>query len=89
MEKYGTRVVDGHMTYWNAGVLLYNLILAGFDCKDARVATYNDEVSVLARKVEAGLPRISSDRGEIDRLCKFFPVEVSQGFNGAIDKVNW
>lgn len=89
MEKYGTRVVDGHMTYWNAGVLLYNLILAGFDCSEARVATYNNEVSVLVRKVPADLPRISSDRGEIDRLSKFFPIDVTQGFDGSIDEVNW
>jgi SAM-dependent methyltransferase len=89
MEKYGTKVVDGHMTYWNAGVLLYNIILAGFDCHDARVATYNNEVSVLVRKVKADLPRISSDRGEIQRLSRFFPIGVSQGFDGSINKVNW
>ena len=89
MEKYGTKVVDGHMTYWNAGVLLYNLILAGFNCSEARVATYNDEVSVLVRKIKADLPRISSDRGEIDRLSKFFPIDVSQGFDGSIKEVNW
>ena len=89
MEKYGTKVVDGHVTYWNAGLLLYNLILAGFDCSDARVATYNNEVSVLVRKVKANLPRISSDRGELDRLSKFFPINVQQGFNGAIEEVNW
>jgi SAM-dependent methyltransferase len=89
MEKYGTKVVDGHMTYWNAGLLLYNLILAGFDCSDARVATYNNEVSVLVRKVKANLPRISSDRGELERLSKFFPMNVQQGFNGSIEEVNW
>jgi SAM-dependent methyltransferase len=89
MEKYGTKVVDGHMTYWNAGLLLYNLILAGFDCSDARVATYNNEVSVLVRKVKANLPRISSDRGELERLSKFFPINVQQGFNGSIEEVNW
>lgn len=89
MEKYGTRVVDGHMTYWNAGVLLYNLILAGFDCSEARVATYNNEVSVIVRKTPAELPRISSDRGEIERLAKFFPIDVRQGFDGSIKEVNW
>ena len=89
MGKYGNRVVDGHMTYWNAGVLLYNLILAGFDCSKARVATYNNEVSVLVEKVEASLPRISSDRGEIERLSKFFPMPVQQGFDGYVEKLNW
>lgn len=89
MEKYGTKVVDGHMTYWNAGVLLYNLILAGFDCSEARVATYSDEVSVITRKIAANLPKISSDRGEISRLAKFFPMDVSQGFDGSVREVRW
>jgi SAM-dependent methyltransferase len=89
MGKYGNRVVDGHMTYWNAGVLLYNLILAGFDCNKARVATYNNEVSVLVNKAKVELPRISSDRGEIERLSNFFPMPVQQGFDGYIEKLNW
>lgn len=83
------KVVDGHLTYWNAGLLLYNLVVAGFDCSKARVATYNDEVSVLVRKVKADLPLLSGDRGEIDRLAKFFPMPVKQGFNGYIKKLNW
>lgn len=89
MNKYDTRVVDGHLTYWNAGVLLYNLIVAGFDCRDARVATYDNEVSVLVRKVKAELPKLSSDRGELVRLNEFFPLEVKQGFDGYIEKLNW
>ena len=89
MEKYGTKVVDGHMTYWNAGNILYNLILAGFDCSEARVGMYNNEVSVLVKKVKATLPKITSDRGEISRLSQFFPVEVKQGFDGSIKEVNW
>ena len=89
MEKYNTKVVDGHMTYWNVGVLLYHLILAGFDCKEARAATYSNEVSVIVRKVQADLPKISSDRGEISRLSRFFPIDVTQGFNGSIKEVNW
>ena len=46
-------------------------------------------MSVLVRKIKADLPRISSDRGEIDRLSKFFPIDVSQGFDGSIKEVNW
>ena len=32
-------IVGGHVTLWNAGLLLYNLILAGFDCSEAMVKT--------------------------------------------------
>lgn len=88
-SKYGDKVVDGHVTYWNAGVLLYNLIVNGFDCSKAKVGTYNDEVSVVVRKKAAKLPKLTGDRGELDRLSKFFPMPIQQGFNGYIEKVNW
>ena len=32
-------VIGGHLTNWNAGILLYNLVLAGFDCGDLRKIT--------------------------------------------------
>ena len=91
IKKYegGTIVVDGHLTYWNAGNLIYNMILAGFDCSQARVGTYNDEVSVIVKKVRAVLPTLTGDRGELDRLAKFFPFPVRQGFNGYVEKCNW
>lgn len=89
MDKYERKVVDGHLTYWNGGVLLYNLIVAGFDCSEARVATYDKQVSVLVKKKKAKLPVLTGDRGEIDRLAKFFPIKVHQGFDGYIENVNW
>src|SRR4051812_35476048 len=27
-------IVGGHLTLWNAGLVLYNLVVAGFDCRD-------------------------------------------------------
>ena len=91
VKKYdgGTKVVDGHLTYWNAGNLIYNMILAGFDCSNARVGTYDNEVSVIVKKVRAILPSLTGDRGELDRLAKFFPFPVQQGFNGYVEKCNW
>jgi SAM-dependent methyltransferase len=84
------RIVDGHLTYWNAGLLLYNLVVAGFNCSKARVLSYADsEISVLVKKVKADLLELSGDRGELERLSKFFPMPVQQGFNGFIAKLNW
>ena len=39
-----------HVTLWNAGLLLIHLVRAGFDTRDARVATYGYNITVLARK---------------------------------------
>lgn len=90
-------IVGGHFTVWNAGLLLYNLIIAGFDCRDARVSApyasgpgyepYN--ISVIVRKRAAALPPLRFDSGDIERLAEFFPCPVSQGFDGRLRDIGW
>lgn len=90
-------IVGGHLTTWNAGLLLYNLIVAGFDCREARVSPvyrsgpgyppYN--ISVIVRKRVAALPELRMDVGDIDRLARFFPMPVRQGFDGDLAGINW
>ena len=82
-------IVGGHVTLWNAGLLLYQLVLAGFDCRAAAVKSYGYNVSVLVRRVDAELPRLRMDGGDIDALAPFFPFPVSEGFDGRILQHNW
>lgn len=90
-------IVGGHVTLWNAGLLLYNMILAGFDCREARVSRnypaveggtpYN--ISVIVKKREAVLPTLRMDTGDIEALAKFFPFPAEHGFNGSLPAINW
>lgn len=82
-------IVGGHVTLWNAGLLLYNLILAGFDCRDATVGTYGYNISVIATKREIQLPTLAFDHGDIERLAGFFPVPVAEGFDGRLPDIGW
>lgn len=82
-------VVGGHLNLFNAGTLVYNLIMAGFDCSKARVATYDYNVSVIVQKRPTGPVALSMDNGDIERLAKFFPVPVAQGFDGLNLNANW
>lgn len=90
-------IVGGHLTVWNAGLLLYNLILAGFDCRNARVsAPYSSgpgyppyNISVIVRKRRADLPMLRCDAGDIERLAEFFPCPARQGFDGRLPEINW
>ena len=68
-------IVGGHVTLWNAGLLLYNLVLAGFDCSRARVKQYGYNISVLVEKAPAAVPyeRLRFDRGDIELISPFFP----------------
>lgn len=90
-------LVGGHVALFNQGTLLYNLILSGFDCREARVSPvyanapdqppYN--ISVIVRKVKAQLPALTYDAGDIERLAQFFPVSVSQNCDGRDVIANW
>ena len=82
-------IVGGHVTLWNGGLLLYNLILAGFDCSEASVKQYGYDISVIVQKKEAILPELNYDAGDIDMLSGFFPMRVKQGFHGQLDEINW
>ena len=84
-----SEIVGGHLTIWNAGLLLYNLILAGVDCSQAMVKTYGYNISVIVEKKKAILPLLSYDFGDIEMLNKFFPFDAKQGFDGYIKELNW
>lgn len=82
-------VVGGHVALFNAGVLLYHLILAGIDCRKAKVKTYGYNVSVIVQNLPAMLPKLICDSGDIEALAQWFPIPVHQGFDGRIESVNW
>jgi len=93
-----TDIVGGHVSIWNTGLLIYNLIMAGFDCSEARVSgcythihgvqPYN--LSVIVRKKRADLPdHLERDDGDIGKLQQFFPVPIAHGFDGNLSPVRW
>lgn len=44
-------IVGGHVTIWNAWLVLYNLILAGFDCsKYCDILQYDYNIGIIIKK---------------------------------------
>lgn len=82
-------IVGGHVTTWNAGMLLYNLILAGFDCRHAMIKQYDYNISIIVRKSRAILPPLRMDNGDIEVLSHYFPFDARQDFNGDIRELQW
>ena len=85
-------IVGGHLTLWNQGLLLYNLVLAGLDCSEARVSPVYEgyNISVLVRKrIREHNGGLKMDAGDIEELAQWFPMEVAQGFRGDRVAVNW
>ena len=86
------QIVGGHVSLWNAGLLLYNLVLAGFDCSKAQAKQYGYNISVIVRNSEIKLPKLKRDHGDIEALKHYFPEGLqitNDNFNGNIEKLNW
>ena len=84
------QIVGGHVTLWNPLLLVYNLVLAGFDCSAASIKQYGYNVSVFLKKREIKkLPEISFDKHDFEKLRDFLPSIVHQGCNGNILEFNW
>lgn len=82
-------IVGGHLSLWNAGMLIYHLIMAGFNCSKAAILQYDYNISVIVRKKAAALPPLDHDSGDIERLKDYFPFQVIEGFGGRIQRCRW
>ena len=86
-------IVGGHVSVWNAGLLMYRLVLAGFNCSNARIKKYGYNISLILPNspstLDSGLPDLHYDTGDIDKLKNFFPLNTKEGFNGDITELNW
>jgi SAM-dependent methyltransferase len=84
------QIVGGHLTLWNAGLLLYNLVVAGLDCRDAMICRYGYNISVIVpRRRIIPAPELVYDSGDVDRLAPFLPAGCGEGFHGDIWALNW
>lgn len=90
------QIVGGHLSLWNAGLVLYNLVLAGFDCSNAKIKRYGYNISVIVQKTNIKVPfdNLVFDTPDLSLLKDFFPKQLMQEhkkyfFNGDMDLLNW
>jgi SAM-dependent methyltransferase len=89
-------IVGGHLSLWNPGLLLYHLVLAGFDCSEARLKQYGYNISVIVPR-RAVPPAVHQTlrfaNGDIEQLARFFPgrdpSRWRQGFRGDFSECQW
>lgn len=82
-------IVGGHLSLWNAGLLVYHLAVAGLDCSDAAVKSYGYNISVIVSKRTRPDVELRFGRGDIDILKPYLPGFFSEGFDGRIESWNW
>jgi hypothetical protein len=92
-------MIIGHPTIMTPLHLIYHLILAGFDCREARVKNYDWQFSVIVQK-RANCIRPSNiaathyPQGAPDfypDLLKWFPIDMPQSGDiwGEVDAIKW
>lgn len=89
-------IVGGHVSLWNPGLLLYNLVLAGLDCSQAQVKRYGYNISVIVTKQTFEMPELKFIGTDLGVLRPYFPAELewvgSEGrpkFSGKLSKIGW
>ena len=91
-----SRLMLGHCYIWTPLHLIYNLIGAGFDCRQARAKCYDWQVSVLVKKKSSGIARVSigstaviqghGDKlGWVPGLLDLFPAEIGRQVTASWD----
>jgi len=83
-------VLGGHLTNWNAGLLLYNLVFNGIDCSDCSIMSYGYNISVIVRNRKRPTADLTYDNGDINKLLQYFPECINtEPFDGRIRNWNW
>lgn len=87
-------LVDGHVTTWYEGFLLYQMVVAGYDCSEARVGVcyegkYIKECSVITKAIQRPRMPIKYDKGDLELLRPYFPCNVYHGITAKFGNVNW
>jgi SAM-dependent methyltransferase len=80
------KIVGGHLSLWNGGLLLYNMIMAGFDCSEAILIKKDYNIALIGKKKPTNFDytSLTSSKGDIEKLSQFFPFNAVQSFNGDI-----
>jgi len=87
------QIVGGHVTWWNAGKLLYMLILSGFDCSKARIKEYGYNISIIFKYKpieDFDWNSLKFNKHDLKKLQPFFPITLNKlFFDGNIKELNW
>lgn len=88
------KLLSGHITTWTTSTLIYNIVMCGFDCSQAKVCNgvYEKSVIVQKRPIPQKDPDFVYRSGVVDdvgKLAKFFPWAVSHKGRGILPSVRW
>jgi len=69
-------LVDGHLTFWTPAHLIYNLVIAGFDCSEALWYTEGRDLGLMVQRKDRPQVDLNYDRGDLEALAPYFPTPL-------------
>lgn len=94
-------ILLGHPSIFTPAHLIYHLVCAGFDCRNAEFRIYDWQLSLILRKVTSKAPRTpigmypSGEFGSYEGMFDLFPpiigekLRAEQAAWGEIESLNW
>jgi hypothetical protein len=90
-------LVGGDLSIWSAGLVLYHLVLAGFDCRNVKLLPQDERIFVLlTSKIIAptafdagGPPQPDQLRPYLPPLLEFMETAEGLAFNGDLPAIGW
>ncbi|MFT7536779.1 MAG: SAM-dependent methyltransferase [Hyphomicrobiaceae bacterium] len=82
-------VCGGHLTAWNAGLVLYQMVFNGIDCSRASICSLGYNTTVIVYNDKRPRVDLAWDNGDIRLLKQYFPEFVTEPFDGHINQWNW
>ena len=76
------QVVGGHVHLFYMGTMLYNLVRIGVNCKNVHMLRCGYSLGIIGRLETFEVPQLEHNKSDIKKLSPFFPMRVSQGFDG-------
>ncbi|WP_165219701.1 methyltransferase domain-containing protein [Affinirhizobium pseudoryzae] len=87
-------MLHGELSIWSPGLVLYHLILAGFNCSSVKVLTQGEEISVIIEKDSIAPWEEGKPLPPLASLRRYLPARVDfvlepACFNGDIPNLDW
>ena len=76
------QIVGGHVHIFNLGIMMYNIIRTGVNCKNVKMIKVGYNLVIVGEYDFFDLPTLTYNRHEIEMLKDYFPFPAVQAFDG-------
>ena len=77
-----SRIVGGHVHVFNLGLMVYNLVRMGIDCREVEMIKSGYNLALLGNYRRFILPKLTYNRHELAFLGQYFPFHATHNFDG-------